>query len=74
MINKLSYKENGSVTLIVGVTIIFILVTLSISLATVSIKRRSQLMESKKLQEIYGGDIDEVYDELVEKQKYMGME
>ncbi len=61
-------NEKGSVTLIVAVTILFIIIVLSSSLMLVSIKRKSQLQETKILQEIYGGDnLDEIYQEQVEK-------
>ncbi len=49
-------KENGSVILIVLVTVLFIFILLSTSLIFVSSKRKSQLQESMILQDIYQGD------------------
>ena len=49
-------KEKGSITLIVMVTVLFILILLSTSLIFVSSKRKSQLQESMILQDIYQGD------------------
>lgn len=64
-------SEKGSVTLLVGVTVLLIIIILSSSLMLVSLKRKSQLQESKILQEIYGGDnINEIYQEQLEKKNY----
>ncbi len=49
-------REKGSVTLIVLVTVLFILILLSTSLIFISSKRRSQLQESMILQDIYQGE------------------
>lgn len=64
-------NEKGSVTLVVAVTVLFLIVILSSSLMLVSIKRKSQLQESKILQEIYGGeDMNTLYQEQLEKLSY----
>ncbi len=64
-------NEKGSVTLIVVVTVLFILLILSASLMFVSTKRQAQLQESMILQNVYGGgDLYDVYDEQVEKRQY----
>ena len=70
MKNKINSNEKGSVVLIVSITVIFILIVLSVSLTTVSLKRKTQLMDSKKLQEVYDVDMDKIYDELILKKEY----
>ena len=60
-------KEKGSVALIVSYTVVFILIVLSASLALVSLKRKSQLQETKILQNVYDGDMDKIYDEQILK-------
>ncbi len=67
-------SEKGSVTLLVAVTVLLIVIILSSSLMLVSLKRKSQLQESKILQEIYGGDnLDEIYQEQLEKKSYSNL-
>ena len=58
-------NQRGSVTLIVAVTILFILIILSASLMFVSIKRKAQLQESQLLQNVYGGNLGEIYQEQI---------
>ncbi len=65
-------NEKGSVTMIVIVTVLFMLLILSASLAFVSTKRQSQLQESEILQDIYGGgDLYKIYEEQAGKDVYI---
>lgn len=63
-------NERGSVSLIVTVTVMFILIILSASLMFVSTKRKAQLQESQILQNVYGGDLYETYTERSQKLSY----
>lgn len=60
-------NEKGSVTGITVATILFIMIIMGTYLTTISSKRKAQLQETKLLQEIYGGDINEIYKEQLEK-------
>lgn len=60
-------NENGSVTAIVVVTILFILMILGTYLTTISSKRKSQLQETKLLQDSYDGDMKNIYEEQLQK-------
>ncbi len=64
---KKTRRERGSVTVIVFATITFILITISAILTTVSLKRKAQIKETKMLQDAYGGDMETVYYDQVEK-------
>ncbi len=60
-------NENGSVTLIVLVTILFILIVLATNLVYISAKRKSQLQESMILQNVYDTGLKKTYDEQIQK-------
>src|SRR5574344_392276 len=60
-------SEKGSVTLIVLATVLTIMIILFSYLTTVSLKRKSQLMETMELQNAYYGDMNAVYEEQVAK-------
>ena len=57
-------NEKGSVTLIVLVTILFIVILLSSFLIYTNLKRREQLKETKEISNIYDGDMEAIYGEL----------
>lgn len=61
-------KERGSVTLVVLTTVIFVLILLSAGLMFVSTKRKAQLQESQILQNVYGGNVEAIYQERVKKE------
>lgn len=61
-------SEKGSVTLIVVATILFIFAVLGTNLVYVSSKRKAQLEETIILQNIYGSDMTEAYNEQIAKQ------
>ena len=60
-------NENGSVTLIVLVTILFILIVLATNLVYISAKRKSQLQESMILQNVYDTGLKKTYDQQIQK-------
>ena len=61
-------NEKGSITLLVLVTVFFLAVLLSTSLVYVVSKRKSQLEETKILQEVYyGNGMQEAYHERYQK-------
>lgn len=60
-------NEKGSVTLIVLATVLFIFAVLATNLVYVSAKRKSQLEETVILQNVYGLDMKEAYDEQIAK-------
>ncbi len=51
-------SEQGSVTLIVLVTVLFIIAILSAYLTFIISKRKAQLAETKQLQQAYDGDLE----------------
>ena len=56
-------RENGSITLTVFVTVMFILIVLGTMLTTISAKSKSQLVEFQKLREEYDGDMETLFEE-----------
>ena len=62
-------SEQGSVTLIVLVTVLFIIAILSAYLTFIISKRKAQLAETKQLQQAYDGDLETAYIEQEEKRK-----
>ena len=56
-------RENGSITLTVFVTVMFILIVLGTMLTTISAKSKSQLVEFQKLREAYDGDMETLFEE-----------
>ena len=62
-------SEQGSVTLIVLVTVLFIIAILSAYLTFIISKRKAQLAETKQLQQAYDGDLETAYTEQEEKRK-----
>ena len=62
-------SERGSVTLIVLVTVLFIIAILSTYLTFIISKRKAQLAETKQLQQAYDGDLETIYTEQEEKRK-----
>lgn len=60
-------KERGSVAIIVTVTILFIIIILSSFLVYTSSRRRAQLEETEKISNSYDGDLEEVYNNLEER-------
>ena len=62
--------EKGSATMIVIFVIFFIVIILSTFLVYVTSKRNNQLKETEKLSEIYNGDIQEIYEERKNREKY----
>ena len=60
-------KERGSVAIIVTVTILFIIILLSSFLIYTSSRRRAQLEETEKISNSYDGDLEEVYNNLEER-------
>lgn len=67
-------SERGSVTSIVGITILFIFILLDAVFTSMYIKNRSQIAELSQLQNAYDGDMRQAYieraaDELSESGK-----
>lgn len=60
-------NENGSVTALLVVTILFILVMLGTYLTSISSKRKAQLQETKLLQDAYDGDMKNIYEQQLQK-------
>ncbi len=60
-------NENGSATAIVVVTILFILMILGTYLTSITSKRKAQLQETRILQNIYDGDMKNIYEEQLQK-------
>ena len=70
---KKLYSEKASATLIVFITVFFILIILGTILTTVYLKRRSQLVEIQSFKEAYDADMDETYEEAYKnRKKYIG--
>ena len=69
-------NEKGSVTLIVLVTILFIVILLSSFLVYVNTKRRAQINQTKEIEKNYDGDMNAVYREVAIKElsEVTGME
>lgn len=59
-------NEKGSVTLIVGFTLIFIFLMLDALYTTAYFKNRSQLVELSELRNAYDGDMRNAYKQRVE--------
>ncbi len=57
-------NENGSVTLIVIVTILFIVILLSSYLIYTSERRRAQLRETEIISNSYDGNMAEIYNSI----------
>ena len=57
-------SEKGSTTLITFATVMFILIVVGTILTMVMSKQKSQLVETKRLQEAYDGDMAEIYTEI----------
>ncbi len=57
-------NENGSVTLVVLVTVLFIVILLSSYLVYVSSRRRAQLKETEAISESYDGNMAEIYNSI----------
>lgn len=60
-------NENGSISAIVVVTVLFILMILGTYLTTISSKRKAQIQETLLLQEAYDGDMKNIYEEQLQK-------
>jgi surface protein len=60
-------NEKGSVTVITLMTVMFLTIVLASYLTTISLKRKSQLVETKMLQNAYDGDMEAIYNEQVVK-------
>ena len=58
---KMKSKENGSVTLIVLVTILFIVIILSSFLVYISSRRRAQIKETETISETYNENMTSIY-------------
>lgn len=65
--NLMRKNEKGSVTVIVVVTVLFILMLLGTYLVTISSKRKAQLQETILLQQAYGGDMQNIYEKQLQK-------
>lgn len=63
-------SEKGSATLLVVITVILIIVLLGVIYGTVVAKRKSQLIETKELFDIYDGNMTDIYDEQIAKMAY----
>lgn len=61
----MKYNEKGSVTMVVAVTIFFIVILLSSFYIYTSARRRSQLEETERIAESYNGDMESIYTQLV---------
>ena len=60
-------KEKGSVTLIVLVTVLFIVILLSSFLVYINTKRRSQIGQTEEIEKNYDGNMSEIYSEVALK-------
>ena len=56
-------NEKGSITMLVFVTIMFILMILGTLLTSISAKSKSQILETQKLREAYDGNMAEIYEQ-----------
>ena len=61
----MKYNEKGSVTMIVAVTILFIVILLSSFLVYTSARRRAQIEETALISNAYDGDMDAIYNQKV---------
>ena len=61
-------KEKGSVTLIVLVTVLFIVILLSSFLVYINTKRRSQIGQTEEIEKNYDGNMSEIYSEVALKE------
>lgn len=61
---KIKTNEKGSVTLIVLVTVLFVVILLSSFLVYVSARRRAQLKETEEISNSYDGDMSAIYTEI----------
>ena len=56
-------NENGSIAMIVFVTVMFMLIVLGTLLTNISSKSKSQLVEQQKWRDAYDGDMRKLYEE-----------
>lgn len=56
-------SEKGSISMIVFVTVMFMMVVLGTLLTTISAKSKSQLVEQQKLKNAYDGDMRTIFEE-----------
>ena len=61
----MKYNEKGSVTMIVAVTILFIVILLSSFLVYTSARRRAQIEETALISNAYDGDMDAIYNQKI---------
>lgn len=61
---KIKTNEKGSVTLIVLVTVLFVIILLSSFLVYISARRRAQLKETEEISNSYDGDMTTIYTEI----------
>lgn len=61
---KIKANEKGSVTLIVLVTVLFVVILLSSFLVYISARRRAQLKETEEISNSYDGDMSAIYSEI----------
>ena len=61
----MKYNEKGSVTMIVAVTILFIVILLSSFLVYTSARRRAQIEETALISNAYNGDMDAIYNQKI---------
>lgn len=61
----MKYNEKGSVTMIVAVTILFIVILLSSFLVYTSARRRAQIEETALISNAYDGDMDTIYNQKI---------
>lgn len=54
-------NEKGSSTIIVFVTVLFMMVTLGAVMTTLALKNKSQLVELDRLRNAYDGNMAEIY-------------
>lgn len=59
-------SEKGSVTLIVGATILFIIIMLDALYTTAYFKNRSQLVELSEMKNAYDGSMENAYLERIQ--------
>ena len=58
-------EERGSVAVYVFAAVIIVIIAMISITATYANKRKSQLIETKQLQNIYDGNMNEIYSNLV---------
>lgn len=63
-------EEKGAASLLVFITILTFVIILAVSYFTVTGMRKSQLESNRRVQQIYGRDVnrvDEIYNEIISK-------